>query len=59
MALILQVDHPDYGKWEPTNEIWYSQFDAYLREISNGEVGFYTHVEPQVIFGCNYEVTHQ
>ena len=28
----LAVDHPDYGKYEPTNELWYSQFDAWLQK---------------------------
>jgi hypothetical protein len=32
----LAVDHPDYGKYEPTNELWYSQFDAWLQECHPG-----------------------
>ena len=40
--------HPDFGKYEPTNELWFGQYDAYLRETSKGALGFYEHYLPQI-----------
>ena len=44
----IQENHPAYGQYEPTNEMWYGQFDEYLKSITNGEVGFYTHIQPKI-----------
>jgi tubulin--tyrosine ligase len=44
----IQINHPDYGKHEPTNEMWYSEFDTYLREISGGEVELRRDILPQI-----------
>ena len=43
----LAVDHPDYGKYEPTNELWYSQFDAWLQKTRGKR--FEEAILPQVI----------
>ena len=40
---IVQVKHADYGKYEPTNEMWWQDFDAYLVE---------THVYFHFVFMC-------
>jgi hypothetical protein len=54
--------HPDFGKFEPTNEMWFSDFDLYLRQKSSSssssssgtgsntlsDTGFYSHIWPQI-----------
>jgi len=44
----LAVDHPDYGKYEPTNELWYSQFDAWLQKTRGKR--FEEAILPQIRF---------
>jgi tubulin--tyrosine ligase len=44
----IQINHPDYGKHEPTNEMWYSEFDAHLQEISGGAVELRRDILPQI-----------
>jgi tubulin--tyrosine ligase len=40
--------HPDYGKYEPTNELWYDQFEEILLEMTGGEVSFARDLMPQI-----------
>lgn len=40
--------HPDYGKYEPTNEIWFDEFDSILCDISGGAISLHEHILPQI-----------
>ena len=40
--------HPDYGKYEPTNELWYDQFEDILLEMTGGEVSFARDIIPRI-----------
>jgi len=44
----IAVNHPDYGKYEPTNELWFSQYDEYLLETTGSKVGFYRDILPTI-----------
>eukprot|EP00941_MAST-03F_sp_MAST-3F-sp1_P004643 g4643.t1 len=41
-------EHPEYGKFEPTNEMWFTDFDDFLREEYGNGVGFWTTIYPQI-----------
>jgi len=45
----IATEHPDYGKYEPTNEIFFDDFSRILRTISNGAVDLEMHIMPQMI----------
>lgn len=38
----------EYGKYEPTNEMWWADFDRYLVETYGPEKGFYKCILPQM-----------
>jgi tubulin--tyrosine ligase len=40
--------HPDFGKYEPTNELWYDEFEVILREMTGGAVSFARDLMPQI-----------
>ena len=40
--------HPAYGQYEPTNEIWYEEFEGILREATEGRVSFHDDVIPRI-----------
>ena len=40
--------HPDYGKYEPTNELWYDEFEEILLEMTDGRVSFGRDLIPQI-----------
>lgn len=40
--------HADFGKYEPTNELWYDQFEAILLEMTGGDVSFGHDIMPQI-----------
>lgn len=42
----IQKNHPLYGKYEPTNEMWYHEFTLYLQEAYG--VDFEDEIMPQV-----------
>ena len=44
----IATEHPDYGKYEPTNEIFFDDFNQVLRDISDGAVDLETHIMPQI-----------
>jgi tubulin--tyrosine ligase len=44
----IATEHPDYGKYEPTNEIFFDDFNEILRNISDGAVDLETHILPQI-----------
>lgn len=44
-----QTKHPDYGKYEPTNEMWYHEFSAYIRSAyPDSGVDFERDIMPQI-----------
>lgn len=43
----IQKNHPLYGKYEPTNEMWYHEFTLYLQEAYG--VDFEDEIMPQVL----------
>jgi hypothetical protein len=45
----IQETHPDYGKFEPTNEMWWHEFDVYVRSaFPAARVSFVDDILPQV-----------
>ena len=44
----IATQHPDYGKVEATNEMWFRDFDDYLVETYGPEKSFYTTIYPQI-----------
>jgi len=44
----IAVNHPDYGKYEPTNEMWFAQYDSYLLETTAGQIGFFRDIIPRI-----------
>ena len=44
----IAVNHPDFGKYEPTNEIWFNDYDEYLLRTTEGRVGFYRDIYTQM-----------
>lgn len=43
----LAESHEDYGKYEPTNELWYAQFDSWL-QANHGGRRFETDILPSI-----------
>jgi hypothetical protein len=41
-------EHPDYGQHEPTNEMWWADFDEWLRAEHGEEHGFFCEILPQI-----------
>jgi len=44
----IQEKGPRYGAFERGNEMWYDEFDSYLREVTGGRKTFAKDVEPQI-----------
>lgn len=46
----IQTKHADFGAWpgEPTNELWWGEFDRFLIENHGAEYGFYRRILPQI-----------
>lgn len=40
--------HPDYGQYEPTNEIWYDEFENILLDLTQQRVSFHRDVIPKI-----------
>ncbi len=40
--------HPDFGKYEPTNELWFDEYDIYLKKTTNNKIGFYQNIFPKI-----------
>jgi len=40
--------HDNYGMYEPTNEIWYDEFEDILSSITDGRVSFHDHIIPRI-----------
>jgi len=50
----IQETHPDYGKYEPTNEMFYKEFDQFLVESGAAASGITlaSYILPQVEYVC-------
>ncbi len=45
----IQEHHPEYGKYEPTNEMWWHEFAHYLATaFADTGVNFFRDIMPQV-----------
>ena len=44
----IATQHPDYGKVEATNEMWFRDFDDYLVATYGAEKSFYKAIYPQI-----------
>ena len=44
----IATQHPDYGKIEATNEMWFRDFDDFLVATYGPEKSFYTAIYPQI-----------
>jgi tubulin---tyrosine ligase len=40
--------HPDYGQYEPTNEIWYNEFEEILLGMTQQRVSFHRDIIPRI-----------